>query len=175
MSNKNSKARKKLEKIYGKGCFMERAGIRQITGFRKDAYTMTYHHMRHVSEGGKATVENGANLALENHEFLHSLPREEEEKINNRIRQWKANFLLMNNGKVENSGSLEFPDLTNEENCIIIKLEDTTREQYEELQRQKQQRKQKFNRSKIKRETQQMIDELFYEDDEEFIEEEDER
>ena len=175
MSNKNSKARKKLEKIYGKGCFMERAGIRQITGFRKDAYTMTYHHMRHVSEGGKATVENGANLALENHKFLHSLPREEEEKINNRIRQWKANFLLMNNGKVENSGSLEFPDLTNEENCIIIKLEDTTREQYEELERQKQQRKQKFNRSKVKRETQKMIDELFYEDDEEFIEEEDER
>ena len=162
MSSKNSKARKKLEKIYGKGCFMERAGIRTITGFKKDAYIMTYHHMRHVSEGGKATVENGANLALENHEFLHSLPREEEEKINNRIRQWKANFLLMNNGKVENSASLEFPDLTNDENCIIIKLEKTTKAQYEELQRQKQQRKQQFNRSKIKRETQQMIDDELY-------------
>ena len=95
--------------------------------------------------------------------------------INNQIRKWKANFLIMNNGKVEDSGSLEFPDLTNEKNCIIIKLEDTTREQYEELERQKQQRKQKFSRSKVKRETQQMIDELFYEDDEEFIEEEDER
>lgn len=162
MSSKNSKARKKLEKIYGKGCFMERAGIRKITGFKKDAYIMTYHHMRHVSEGGKATVENGANLALENHEFLHSLPREEEEKINNEIRRWKANFILMNNGKVENSASLEFPDLTNDKNCIIIKLEETTKAQYEELQRQKQQRKQQFNRSKIKRETQQMIDDELY-------------
>lgn len=162
MSSKNSKARKKLEKIYGKGCFMERAGIRKITGFKKDAYIMTYHHMRHVSEGGKATVENGANLALENHEFLHSLPREEEEKINNEIRRWKANFILMNNGKVENRASLEFPDLTNDENCIIIKLEETTKAQYEELQRQKQQRKQQFNRSKIKRETQQMIDDELY-------------
>ena len=162
MSSKNSKARKKLEKIYGKGCFMERAGIRKITGFKKDAYIMTYHHMRHVSEGGKATIENGANLALENHEFLHSLPREEEEKINNEIRRWKANFILMNNGKVENSASLEFPDLTNEKNCIIIKLEETTNAQYEELQRQKQQRKQQFNRSKIKRETQQMIDDELY-------------
>lgn len=162
MSSKNSKARKKLEKIYGKGCFMERAGIRKITGFRKDADIMTYHHMRHVSEGGKATVENGANLALENHEFLHSLPREEEEKINNEIRRWKANFILMNNGKVENSASLEFPDLTNDKNCIIIKLEETTKAQYEELQRQKQQRKQQFNRSKIKRETQQMIDDELY-------------
>ena len=162
MSSKNSKARKKLEKIYGKGCFMERAGIRKITGFKKDAYIMTYHHMRHVSEGGKATVENGANLALENHEFLHSLPREEEEKINNEIRRWKANFILMNNGKVKNSASLEFPDLTNDKNCIIIKLEETTKAQYEELQRQKQQRKQQFNRSKIKRETQQMIDDELY-------------
>ena len=162
MSSKNSKARKKLEKIYGKGCFMERAGIREITGFRKDAHIMTYHHMRHVSEGGKATIENGANLALENHKFLHSLPREEEEKINNQIRKWKANFLIMNNGKVENSGSLEFPDLTNEENCIIIKLEETTKAQYEELQKQKQQRKQQFNRSKIKRETQQMVDDELY-------------
>lgn len=162
MSNKNSKARKKLEKIYGKGCFMERAGIRKITGFRKDAYIMTYHHMRHVSEGGKATIENGANLALENHKFLHSLPREEEEKINNEIRRWKANFISMNNGKVEDSASLEFPDLTNDENCIIIKLEKTTKAQYEELQRQKQQRKQQFNRSKIKRETQQMIDDELY-------------
>ena len=162
MSSKNSKARKNLEKIYGKGCFMERAGIRKITGFKKDAYTMTYHHMRHVSEGGKATVENGANLALENHEFLHSLPREEEEKINNEIRRWKANFILMNNGEVKNSASLEFPDLTNDKNCIIIKLEETTKAQYEELQRQKQQRKQQFNRSKIKRETQQMIDDELY-------------
>ena len=162
MSSKNSKARKKLEKIYGKGCFMERAGIRKITGFKKDAYIMTYHHMRHVSEGGKATVENGANLALENHEFLHSLPREEEEKINNEIRRWKANFILMNNGEVKNSASLEFPDLTNDENCIIIKLKETTKAQYEELQRQKQQRKQQFNRSKIKRETQQMIDDELY-------------
>ena len=162
MSSKNSKARKKLEKIYGKGCFMERAGIRKITGFKKDAYIMTYHHMRHVSEGGKATVENGANLALENHEFLHSLPREEEEKINNEIRRWKANFILMNNGKVENSASLEFPDLTNDKNCITIKLEETTKDQYEELQRQKQQRKQQFNISKIKRETQQMIDDELY-------------
>ena len=162
MSSKNSKARKKLEKIYGKGCFMERAGIRKITGFKKDAYIMTYHHMRHVSEGGKATIENGANLALENHKFLHSLPREEEEKINNEIRRWKANFISMNNGKVEDSASLEFPDLTNDENCIIIKLEKTTKAQYEELQRQKQRRKQQFNRSKIKRETQQMIDDELY-------------
>lgn len=161
MSSKNSKARKRLERIYGKGCFMERAGIRTITGVRKDAYIMTYHHLRHVSEGGKATEENGAVLALENHQFLHSLPREEEEKINNQIRKWKMNYLAIKNGEVEEYGTLDFSDLTNDENCIIIKLKETTKAQYEELQKQKKQ----FNRSKIKRETQRMVDEELYGED----------
>lgn len=163
MSKKNSKARKRLEKIYGKGCFMERAGIREITGFRKDSYVMTYHHMRHKSEGGKATDENGAVLALENHVFLHSLPRAEEEVINNKIRRWKANFLTMkSNGEIEDSASLTFPDLTNDEECIIIDLQENTEEQ-ERLRRMK--KEQKFNRAKVKRETQKLVNEII--DDEE--------
>ena len=103
MSKKNSKARKALKRIYGDGCFVERAGIRKITGYKKDAHMITYHHLRHQSEGGKATVENGANVALENHEWLHTLPREEEEKVNDAIREWKANFLIMKgSGEIEN-------------------------------------------------------------------------
>ena len=133
MSKKNSKARRALERIYGKGCFMERAGIREVKGIKKNAHMMTYHHLRHESEGGKATVENGANLKAENHEFLHSLPRAEEEKVNNAIRRWKMNFLAMRNGQVVDSGTVTFPDLTKDEDCIIIPLEDTTIEQLEEL------------------------------------------
>lgn len=164
MSNKNSKARKRLEKIFGKGCFMERAGIRTIIGYRKDSYIMTYHHMRHKSEGGKATEENGAVLALENHVFLHSLPRDEEEKINNQIRRWKANFLTMKaDGEIEDSSSLDFPDLTNDEDCIIISLEENTEEQERELNKKK--KEQKFNRAKVKRETQRRIDEELYEEE----------
>ena len=53
MSKKNSKARKALKRIYGDGCFVERAGIRKITGYKKDAHMITYHHLRHQSEGGK--------------------------------------------------------------------------------------------------------------------------
>ena len=165
MSKKNSKARKKLEQIYGEGCFMERAGIREVHGYRKDAHQMTYHHMRHKSEGGKATVENGANLALENHQFLHSLPRMEEEKINNQIRQWKMNFVTMKgDGTVEHTGSIDFPDLTNDENCIIIDLQDTIREE-EKKELRLSRKKQKFNRAKTKRETQKFIEEELYGED----------
>lgn len=56
MSNK--KARQALEKLYGKGCMMERAGIRKIVGVKKQDRQITYHHLRPKHLGGQATVEN---------------------------------------------------------------------------------------------------------------------
>lgn len=56
MSNK--KARQALEKLYGKGCMMERAGIRKIAGVKKQDRQITYHHLRPKRLGGQATVEN---------------------------------------------------------------------------------------------------------------------
>lgn len=159
MSKKNSKARKALKKIYGDGCFVERAGIRKVVGYKKDAHMLTYHHLRHQSEGGRATKENGANVALENHEWLHSLPREEEEEVNNAIREWKINFLAGHNMQIDDSGTFKVTDLTKDEDCVIIKAYDTTKEQQEQLEKQKQKRKPKFNRSKVKREMQEEINE----------------
>ncbi len=158
---KNRRMRKELERIFGKGCFMERAGIRKIKGVRKDARMMTYHHLKHKSEGGKVTVENGANLYLENHQFLHSLPRGEEERINNQIRRWKANFLALRGlSEITDSASLDFPDLTKDEDCVIIELENNTEEQ--EKLRKRIKKQQKFNRAQTKREMQKLIDEELY-------------
>ena len=61
---KNSTGRKLLEQRYGKGCFMERAGIRKITpeqeekykkifGFKKLDRTISYHHIKERSKGEK--------------------------------------------------------------------------------------------------------------------------
>lgn len=167
MSKGNSRAKELLKKIYGDGCFVERAGIRKIKGYKENAHMITFHHLRHRSEGGKATVENGANVALENHRWLHSLPREQEEEVNNAIREWKINFLSMRgDGQVENSGILTPSDLTKDQDCITIKAYDTTKEQYEILQKKKKKQKQKkikrkdFNRSREKRELQELIDRL---------------
>ena len=106
----NSKARQQLESIYGKGCMFKKARIEdQIealrtiktykTFLRETRYTgkkirlleknMTYHHLRHASEGGKATVENGAVVNELAHRYLHSLPREQEETVNNMLRKFK--------------------------------------------------------------------------------------
>ena len=75
MSNENKSARKSLEELYGKGCFIERAGIRFISREEEKCMkkklrlrkrldrTITYHHIKPKSKGGRATIENGANLA----------------------------------------------------------------------------------------------------------------
>lgn len=156
---KNSEAKKELEKIYGKGCFMERAGIRTIKGYRKNSRLLTYHHLRHRSENGATDIDNGAILAVENHEVLHTLPRDEEEVVNNMIRKWKINCIALQDGEVTDSMSKDFPDWTEEEEYMIIKLEKNTKEQLKKLYHKKEKEKRKFNRTKMKQETRQFIKE----------------
>jgi len=74
----NKKAREELERLYGKECFIEKLHLRKDTEPRK--YTskgqmkrmkqLTYHHILEKSKGGKATVENGAILNLDNHRMV---------------------------------------------------------------------------------------------------------
>ena len=98
---KNRQGRKILEQIYGEGCFMERAGIRKITpeeeklfkktikGFKKLDRTITYHHIRERHNGGKVTIENGANLAAYNHAWLHQQSPEVRNSINRQLQEFK--------------------------------------------------------------------------------------
>lgn len=50
---------------------------------------MTYHHLKKKSEGGKATLENGALLCRSCHDWLEQLSRTEREKVNNELRRYK--------------------------------------------------------------------------------------
>ena len=107
-STKNRVIREELERIYGKGCMFQRAyvadrlrqlGVPITYGTYKKKYKlnqqktlerrMTLHHLKHVSESGKTTLENGAVVNELAHRYLHSLPRQIEEQANNMIRDWK--------------------------------------------------------------------------------------
>lgn len=104
MGNENKSARKSLEELYGKGCFIERAGIRFISREEEKCMkkklrlrkrldrTITYHHIKPKSKGGRATIENGANMARYNHDWLESLPQEQRDKVNERLQQFKLNI-----------------------------------------------------------------------------------
>lgn len=75
----NKKAREELERLYGKECFIEKLHLRKDKEPRK--YTskgqmermkkLTYHHIKERRKGGKATVENGCLLSVENHTWFH--------------------------------------------------------------------------------------------------------
>lgn len=164
---KNKTGRNLLEQRYGKGCFMERAGIREITedeeqenirtikGYKKLNREITYHHIFEKQYGGKVSIENGANLASYNHEWLHEQTPEVKEKINRQLQEFKRQ-LDVTQIKVTDKGldiqkpsRLEF-DMSD---CIEIPL-------YENIKESSP--KHSFNRAKVKRETMKMIEEELY-------------
>ena len=107
-SNRN--VRLALARVYGNGCMFLRShadeyieSLGTIKTYKKykaglkfkskkmKVYEdiMTLHHLVHKSEGGKATVENGAIINAIAHQYMHSLPRNQEEIINDYLREWK--------------------------------------------------------------------------------------
>lgn len=156
----NKKAREALESVYGRQCMFKRAKIAErieaiggIKTYRKflqeRKYTLkdikklekilTYHHLRHKFEDGKATIENGAEVNVLAHSYMHSLPREHEEVINNMLRNYKNSIEC----SVEFIDNLDFPYIIN--TTVFIP---------DELNK----RKRKYNRAKEKRKWQEEIE-----------------
>lgn len=149
----NKAARQNLERIYGKGCMffkaniperLRQAGI-QIKGYkvfvsekrykakkiRKLETTMTYHHLEHNADGGKTNVENGAVVNELAHRYLHSLPRQDEEIINDMLRDYKREFELNGGILMPTETGLDFVQpiqITfgeiDDQDCITIPLYD---------------------------------------------------
>jgi CRISPR/Cas system CSM-associated protein Csm4 (group 5 of RAMP superfamily) len=172
----NKCARQLLENEYGKGCMFKKADIEKkvaelktIKTYKKflqeTRYTgkkikqlernMTYHHLKHQSEGGKATIENGSIVNELAHRYLHSLSREQEEIINNMLRKHKMQIAGGIIQTSDNEISMQMPflidietekELYNENNCIVIPAYDTKQE------------KVKYNRAEFKKETKKFID-----------------
>lgn len=90
------------------------------------------HHLKHRSENGATTVENGTNVAEVAHQYIHSLPREQEEIINNMLREWKRDFKI---GAVEITTQgiqqAEIIEFQAPEEVIVIPAYDFTEEEYQ--------------------------------------------
>lgn len=163
---KNKTGKRLLEKRYGKGCFMERAGIREITpeqeaeykrsirGFKKLDRTITYHHIREKRNGGKVSIENGANLAAYNHQWFNAQTPEVQAQINNQLQQFKFKIDMVRMA-VGDEG-LEFDKIN-----VDIDMSDTIEiPVYDNsILEEKEVKRPKFNRAKVKRQTQKLIEE----------------
>ena len=160
----NRAARQELERIFGKICMIEAAGIRYIPkeqrrklkGYTKYDDILTYHHIKEKQHGGKATVENGAIVRGYNHRWLHSLPEEEKEKVNQQLIEFKATIIHEAEGKIQRGEEVTFPLDVDFADCITIPVYDT------EPKKDKGKKK-SFNRAKEKREFQRKIDRYFSE------------
>ena len=92
---------------------------------------MTYHHLEHNADGGKTNVENGAVVNELAHRYLHSLPRQDEEIINDMLRDYKREFELNGGILMPTETGLDFVQpiqITfgeiDDQDCITIPLYD---------------------------------------------------
>lgn len=92
----NKSVKEAMIRRYGNKCFIERLKLRDTSGLRytgcgqlKRMKQLTYHHIRMKSQGGKATIENGALLSAENHEWFHRQPKEAQRAMNDMFQELK--------------------------------------------------------------------------------------
>lgn len=160
----NKAKREELERIYGKGSMFQKSHcedyvstLPKIKGYRKylkeKHFTgkdireqLEYHHMQHRAEGGRTNLDNGAVVTRSEHSYMHSLPREQEEIINNHIRQWKIDFITMtgsggeiDHAEVEPEPVQDYIEITAKDYYKEHKTK-LTRKQIEERERRREKR-----------------------------------
>ena len=125
----NKTIREKMIEIYGAECFIEKLHLRrdepqEYVGKKqyKKMQNLTFHHIKMKCEGGEATVENGAILSNENHQWFHQQPKSEQKRMNRAFQEYKARFVGMEftgDGRVGNQVMM---DLNNPGEFIEIPL-----------------------------------------------------
>ena len=95
----NKRVKEALIRRYGAKCFIERLKLRDTTGLKytgrgqyKRMKQLTYHHIVEKSKGGKATIENGALLSEENHQWFNKQSKENQDKMNQAFQDYKSSF-----------------------------------------------------------------------------------
>lgn len=152
MGNSNKRAKQQLIDLYGAECFIEKLKLRHKAskgkytskGQRKRMQQLTYHHIEKKEFGGKATVENGAILSAENHQWFNQQTPEEQSRLNTIFQQYKMGVLEIKNGRVVDVQAITFDD---KDEYFSIPLEPID--------------KRKYNRAKVKRETQEAINRYY--------------
>lgn len=96
MSKSNQRAKKQLIERYGAECFIDKLHLRKDTERKytgKKQYNkmkqLTYHHIFEKRNGGKATLENGALLSDENHQWFNKQSSEEQARMNDIFQKYK--------------------------------------------------------------------------------------
>ena len=152
----NKKVKNELIRLYGNKCFIERLHLRDTGNIRyrgcsqyKKMKQLTYHHIRMKKDGGKATIENGALLSAENHQWFHKQPKERQEQMNNMFKALKRE-IDQHRLEVEYVEEIECPFNIN---CGEILFEDNQIQALSKYEiKYKQKRKDRREMQKIRKE-----------------------
>ena len=143
----NKKTRELLEEKYGHICMLHE-GLK-INGYSRSKINykgksieqqLTLHHIRPKSKGGETSIENGAVLCRGCHDFLERTTKENRERINNLLKKYKECVV-------------EYGD------DFTINL-DISAVELEIINREKEAKKEKYNRAKEKEQIRKEIREI---------------
>ena len=95
--------RTRMAHKYKNVCMLEASGIRYIPrhkrmtikGYKKSQEKITFHHLVKKEDGGEVSEENGALLKEYNHKWIHTLPPEKLEQVNNKLREYKLSVIQL--------------------------------------------------------------------------------
>ena len=154
----NKKIKDRLIELYGPECFIDKLKLRKDKKPRryksKSQYKrmkeLTYHHIKEKRNGGKTTIENGALLSAENHEWFNKQSDKAQRQMNELFQEYKrlVDIGIIVNGQTLVEKSIEI-DMSN---FIEIPVIETT----EEIRK-------KYNRAEEKRKWKKEIEEEDYE------------
>lgn len=150
MGSSNKKVKEKMIEIYGPECFIEKLHLRKDKKPRR--YTskkqyermkqLTYHHIKEKYKGGQATIENGALLSAENHQWFNKQSPQNQKIMNQAFQEYKRtiNVAIMEGASIKKAQSIAI-DMSD---FFEIPLQDDNK---------------KYNRAKVKREWQKKLNE----------------
>lgn len=148
----NKSAKIALIKRYGAECFIEKLKLRKNViprtykskGQMKRMRELTYHHIKMRKDGGDSSIENGALLSMENHQWFHKQNEHVQGYMNALFQEYKRQ---MDECRVIFSDDVNLPFTI----CATTEFSISETEQSKE----------KYNRAKERRKTQKQIDEYY--------------
>ena len=151
---KNKTAKEILIELYGPECFIDKLHLRvdnqpkRYTSKKqlKEMKRLTYHHIKEKRNGGKATVENGALLSEENHQWFNKQSPEVQAELNRKFQEYKRCQLEI----VDEDVNEISPNININAICIDTK----------QLIFESKNKTEPYNRAKTKRDTQKQVEEV---------------
>ena len=144
----NKTAKMKLIERYGKEDFLDRLGVKVFDkpveykgkAQKKRMKELSYHHIQKREHGGKATIENGALLRVENHAWFHKQSEEVQRELNKKFQELKKSI---DEGREVPVVEVDELDFKYQVRAMEFKVED----------------RKKFNRTAVKKKTKKLVDE----------------